>query len=253
MPQFFLSPESIADKTFRLSGPEAFHIVKVLRCREGQALALFDGQGRRFEGVIRKIHPDGSISGELSGLRAQTRRMELNLYPGLLKTGGWHYLLEKGTEIGVTAFAPVISARCVAQSPKPERAAAKLERWRRIIMAAAKQCQRQDLPEMRPPVSLSEAFESCAGRGLSLLAWEEQGGLAAESLPRAVKQARDKNDGEIPPVNLFIGPEGGFCAQEAALARDRGVIVIGLGPRILRAETAALAASALVLYELVVL
>lgn len=252
MPQFFLPPESLLDKMFHLNGPEAFHLVAVLRYREGQSLTLFDGQGRRWEGIIRKIHPDGSVSGELKNLAARQQDVRLNLYPALLKSAGWEYVLEKGTEIGVGAFFPTLSARCVAQTPA-QRGEAKLERWRRIIMASAKQCQRQDLPEIRPSVPLGEAMKSCAGNGLTLLAWEEHGGLANQELRTALRSARETGAGKPLTVNLFIGPEGGFSEAEAALARDSGAVIFSLGPRILRAETACLAACALVFYELGVL
>jgi len=114
MPQFFLPPQALKDKTFCLTGPEAYHIIKVLRYHAGQSLVLFDGKGGRFEAVIKAIGDDGSVSGALTGTLHGTedrKPAEIRLYQGLLKSSHWDWVLEKGTELGVASFIPVTTPR----------------------------------------------------------------------------------------------------------------------------------------------
>ena len=253
MPQFFLPLDTPPEpKDFHLKGPEAFHLVKVMRAQPGQTVSLFDGKGGRYEGVIEAIHEDGSVSGKITSSAAQVQRaaVPVHLYQGLLKASHWDFVLEKGTELGAGSFTPLLSPRTVVLL-REERAKAKQERWERVIMAAAKQCQRGELPQLRQAVEYRDAIRACAGRAdeVTALAWEGLCGSGArDSLGSVVREAAAA--GRVKAVNLFIGPEGGFSDEEVELARATGAIVFGLGPRILRAETAALAALAVAHYEL---
>ena len=263
MPQFFLPPQALKDKTFRLIGPEAYHITKVLRYQPGQSLVLFDGKGGRFEAVIKAIEPDGSVCGSLTGtLHGSEERqpVEICLYQGLLKSSHWDWVLEKGTELGVASFIPVTTPRTVVLLHEAERVKAKAERWGRVVMAAAKQCGRADLPAVREPVQFREAIKACtlqpegeaapAPKALTLLAWEGlNGATACETVRLNLREADQGRGSEKMTVNLFIGPEGGFTEEEVELAESLGATIFGLGPRTLRAETAALAAVSLVQYE----
>lgn len=252
MPQFYLEPGSTDGKTFRLSGPEAFHLVKVLRRREGESVALFDGRGGRFEGLIERIHPDGTVTGTLLALRvtAARRAVRLHLYQGLLKASHWDYVLEKGTELGVWSFTPTLTPRTVVLLREAERVKAKKERWERVLMAAAKQCGRVELPVLKDPTPFRDAVKACEGKGLMLLAWEGMSRATAHETLRPALQEADACFAGPLEVHLFVGPEGGFTEEEVELARSLGARAFGMGERILRAETAALAACALVQYEL---
>lgn len=246
MPQFFLPLDSVQEEKFQLSGPEAFHIVKVLRAKPGEKLSLFDGKGGKFEGVIEAINPDGSVSGKILATleKGTQRQVELRLYQGLLKGSHWDYVLEKGTELGVSVFIPVTTPRTVVLL-RDERIAAKQERWERVVMAAAKQCQRGQLPAIEKPAEFRDAIRNCTG--VKLIAWE---GLAGAGAKREIAAALAAAEPGPMTVNVFVGPEGGFSDEEIELAQSVGAVPFGLGPRILRAETAALAASAVVMYEL---
>ena len=251
MPQFFLPLDALQEEKFHLKGPEAYHIVKVLRSKIGETLSLFDGKGGKFEGVIEEIHEDGSVSGRIARTveSISQRAVDLRLYQGLLKGSHWDYVLEKGTELGVTTFIPVLTPRTVVLLREAERAHAKKERWERVVMAAAKQCQRAQLPKIEEPVEFRDAIRACAGKGVSLIAWEGLCGAPARpSLEKALAEAKGGAGAIV--VNVFVGPEGGFSDEEIELAESVGTTAFGLGPRILRAETAALAASAIALYEL---
>jgi 16S rRNA (uracil1498-N3)-methyltransferase len=254
MPQFLVAPEDVRRNAFRLDGPEAFHVVKVLRFGVGAELTLFDGKGGRFTGVIEDVHEDGSVTGKVTAViknddeRALAR---VNLYQGLVKASHWDYVLEKGTELGVAAFIPVLTPRTVVLLHEADRVKTKAERWSRIVMAAAKQCGRADLPVVREPVQYRDAIRACKDKGLILLAWEGlKGSVAGDVLRPALREAEKGRGAEPIDVHLFIGPEGGFSEEEVELAEAEGAVVFGLGPRILRAETAAAAAVTIVQYEL---
>lgn len=246
MPQFFLDPEAlVSDDSFLLKGPEAHHIAKVLRFKEGDSVNLFDGRGGRYEGKLEKIYPDGSVAGTLKRVAAahDASQARLTLYQGLLKASRWEWLLEKGTELGIHEFVPVITQRTVVQL-REEKLDSKAERWSRIILSAAKQCGRRDLPKVAVPIALRDALTQAKTHGPVLAAWEKMAGTSArDSLKEALGPGASA-------VSLFIGPEGGFTDDEIELARAHGAALFGLGGHTLRGETAGLAASALVLYEL---
>lgn len=252
--QFFVSPDSIHGGKFRLTGPEAFHIAKVLRRKAGDTLILFDGKGGRFEAVIRTIHPEGDVSGEVTANLVAGEShppVSLRLYAGLLKASAWETVLQKGTELGVTAFAPVLTPRTVVLLHEAGRIEAKRERWGKILLAAAKQSGQAQLPVLEAPVQFRDAIKACEGKGLTILAWEGlSGATASESLRGSLREAMAGAGGVPLRVNLFIGPEGGFTEDEVELAESLGAIVFGLGRLTLRAETACAAAAAVVLYEL---
>lgn len=245
MPQFLIAPEDAAGETFRLTGAEAFHVVKVLRYSKGQTLDLFDGKGGRFEGTIRDISPEGAVTGTLvKRADAGPSAARVHLYLGLLKAAAWDDALDKAVQLGAASVTPLLTPRTVVLLHEVERAKSKQERWSRLVMAAAKQCGRGDLPPVQEPVQFRDAIRAVKGQGVILLAWEGLKGVpAGEALATALAGA--KGD-----VFLFIGPEGGFSADEVELARAEGGVCFGLGPRVLRAETAAAAALALVQYEL---
>lgn len=254
MPQFFVAPEDVAAKSFRLTGPEAFHVAKVMRLGPGQPLELFDGKGGRFAGVIEAVEADGSVRGRVTAvLKADEARApaRVHLHLGLLKAGHWDYALEKGTELGAVSFVPLLTPRTVVLLHEVERARAKQDRWGRVVMAAAKQCGRADLPAVREPRQFRDVIRELKGKGLLLLAWEgKKGSAAGDTLGPALREAgRARGSGPL-DVHLFVGPEGGFTEEEVELAEAEGATVFGLGPRVLRAETAAAAALAIVQYEL---
>ncbi len=253
MPQFFLPQGSVSGEAFFLKGPEAFHVAKVLRCRPGESLTLFDGRGRRFEGVISEIRKDGTVAGtlkrEIQG-GAAAARSRIVLYQALLKPARWDWILEKATELGVAAFVPLLTQRTLI----PESAAkAKAERSRRVILAAAKQCGRSRLPELQEAAHLRDALKSCQGQGLVFFAWEALPGVCAASVLRpalAKEFRRSRNEGSELTAHVFIGPEGGWADEEVELAEAEGALLFGLGPQTLRAETAALAAVSAIDYEI---
>ncbi|MDE2238269.1 MAG: RNA methyltransferase, partial [Elusimicrobia bacterium] len=150
-------------------------------------------------------------------------------------------------ELGVASLTPVLTPRTVVLL-REERAKAKQERWGRIVLSAAKQCQRASLPELRAAAEFRDAIRARpSGDGVvAAVAWE---GLCGQTARKALGEAL-RRASPVSEVQLFVGPEGGFSDEEIELARATGAVIFGLGPRILRAETAALAALSIVQYEL---
>jgi 16S rRNA (uracil1498-N3)-methyltransferase len=156
----------------------------------------------------------------------------LTLYQCSLKHDKFEWVLQKGTELGVSRFAPVISERSIVRPA--EALLKKYERWGAIVREAAEQCGRGRIPEIAPPLDWSAAL--AAGKGPRLLAWE--GAKTAPPLLPILQQILQNTTN----LSILIGPEGGIGEHEADLALAQGWQLVSLGPRILRAETAALAA-----------
>ena len=246
MHRFFVSPESISGDDVAIDGAQAHQIARVLRQRSGDSVIVLDDTGAEFQVVLSEVSSDlvqGRVIERRTG--AAEPAVKITLYQALLKTDRFEFVLQKGTELGVSTFVPLLTDRVVARAPSGKRAAARTARWRRIVTEAAEQSRRSRIPAIGEPVTLRTACENAMP--VALMPWEE------ETVPRGIRtvlvQARKKGwDGS--ELAIFIGPEGGFTVEEAELARSLGVQTLSLGPRILRSETAAVATVAAICYEL---
>lgn len=212
-----------------------------------EELVLLDNSGDELLCVV--THSDKSgVEVEVRERRAGKSESPVHivLCQGLLKSARFEWILEKGTELGVSTFAPV---RCRRSTSGLEHAGtAKIQRWQYIIQEATEQCGRARLPVLAPIRSLEQVLKEMPRGSIALMPWEEE---HARSLHSVLSGITQENVAHEPlTVLLFIGPEGGLTAEEVRLAQDYGVEVVTLGTRILRAETAALATVANVMYEL---
>lgn len=240
MHRFFVSPSIItAEKTFGLDGEIAHQLSRVLRLAPGALILLLDGTGREYLCELTYFHKNGQIEGRVIEERPALNepRTHITLYQALLKGEKFDYVLQKSTEIGVSAFVPVLTERVIGGSSPT-----KIERWRKIVREAAEQSRRGILPEVAEPMHFSKILPIMKTEGLALLAWEDEKTL---SLRAALQSAAAPEK-----ISLLIGPEGGFSLAEVEQARASGIQTVSLGPRILRAETAGPIAAALILYEL---
>jgi 16S rRNA (uracil1498-N3)-methyltransferase len=162
------------------------------------------------------------------------------LFQSLLIREKFEWVLQKATEIGVAQIVPVLTARGLVRTKQIEEN--KLDRWRRIVTEAAEQSHRGRIPRLEPVVLFGDVFARFVGFDRFLIAAPSETVSLRETL-----RGMGRRD---PSIALLIGPEGGFTDEELALARDKGAMAVGLGPRILRTETAAIVACALILYEL---
>jgi 16S rRNA (uracil1498-N3)-methyltransferase len=233
MPHYFVDPAKVSNGRFSLNGDEAHHLLRVLRLKPGDEIDLFDGTGRQFHAMIDKAG-SGSIEGAvLSQQTASSSLVALHLFCSVPKGDRFDWLVEKSSEIGVLAITPLITSR----SSSMEISGAKLERWRRLSLAASKQCGRAGIMEIHPAMNFCEALKTLPPDVVALLPWE---GEAVSTIERSLVSAGAS-------AALFIGPEGGFTLQEVEQAKAAKVLPVTLGQSILRVETAALIASVLVL------
>jgi len=243
MQRFFVPAAWLERDPVILSGETAHQITHVLRMRRGDECLLLDDTGWAYRLVLEEFAP-GQVTGRVvERLQPETEPgVCLWLHQALLTERKMDWVLQKGTELGVAVFAPIATERSVG-GHKGGADADKLARWQRIIREAAEQSGRARLPELRPPEPLAVACARAAQDGaLAILATVNPG---AYSLREALSPP-----GKQPPreVRVFIGPEGGFTSAEVDAARRAGVMPVSLGPRVLRTETAGLAALAAILY-----
>jgi 16S rRNA (uracil1498-N3)-methyltransferase len=231
--RFWVATEQLDGEVVRFSDAQAHQLRSVLRLRAGAEVLVFDGYSR----IDRRVALTNLSQGRVVGEEAQTPepRTRLNVYPALLQRDKFELVLQKLTEVGVSGVTPVVTERSLVREAPDER---RYARWRGILREAAEQSGRGVVPELLPARPLADALSGLAGCAVFSYEGERESAL------------RDALGGRPARVALFVGPEGGYSADEVAGARRAGARVVTLGPRVLRAETAALVASALVLYEL---
>ena len=240
MHRFFIAPYNFAGDRVVLPEATAHQIRNVLRLRPGAAIVVLDNSGWEYEVLLRQVDRQ-QVVGEAVAKRPSPNEpsVQLTLYQALMKRDKFEWVLQKGTEIGVSHFVPVVTQRSLVQDIDIKEG--KQLRWEKIIIEAAEQSRRGRIPTLQAPQTLAEALATHPAQP-GLIAWEEADELT-------IRGAFE--DGKRPShISLFIGPEGGFAAEEVEAAQTAGIRAITLGKRILRAETAALVASALVLHEL---
>jgi 16S rRNA (uracil1498-N3)-methyltransferase len=249
MHRFFVSPTWIQGNAVTITGPQAHQIARVLRMRPGDLVVVLDNSGWEIETRLVAVDRD-EVRGEVQRRRLARGepRTKITLYQAVLKSSHLEFALQKGTELGFVEFVPVIADRCVVSDL--EAVEKKRHRWEWIIQEAAEQCRRGRKPALRSALLFPRACEHARhSGGLSLILWEDEEERSLRTLLRTPPPGREQH---WPPfaINLFIGPEGGFTAKEIELAGRYGLLTVTTGPRILRAETAGLAAGAAILYEL---
>jgi 16S rRNA (uracil1498-N3)-methyltransferase len=232
------------EATATLVGAQAEHMARVLRAQLGTEADVVAG-GHVFHAVVASITDGGQ------GGRAEVRfnlvaeveadpATPITLVMSIFKFDHMEWAIEKATELGVAAISPVIARR--TEKHLALAASKRVERWRRIAHESAQQSRRSDVPEIHDPVKLSDRVKATSNRKRIVLAEQERSTTLHGALVEAVAAAGT----EMPELELAIGPEGGWAPEEEALFDANGWQAVSLGPRILRAETAAIAALAVV-------
>ncbi|MEX0587021.1 MAG: 16S rRNA (uracil(1498)-N(3))-methyltransferase, partial [Pirellulales bacterium] len=231
MSRRFFSEQAIVGPAVTLRGPEAHHLAHVLRAKPGDEVELFDGLGAEFSARIERV---GRTEVQLAIVESRPVERELDfeltLAVALPKGDRQRWLVEKATELGVARLVPLVTQRSVAQP-----AAGAIERLRRTVIEASKQCGRNRLMEVNDLLAWHDWLASAPADACRLVG--HPGGLGA--ITASAAGARQ--------VFASIGPEGGFTEEESAAAERAGWTLVDLGPRILRVETAATLLTAMVL------
>lgn len=244
MHRFRVDPAGIENGLAEISGEEYQHLTRVLRLKAGDPVLVFDGCGREAAGVITALEKNQAmVNVNYCSLLNKESPLQLWLVQGIAKGEKMDYIIQKAVELGVRGIIPVQTRRTVVHL-EDKKKAGKAERWQKIAAEAAKQCGRSLIPTVAPSCSLPEFLDKLPSEKLLLAAWEE-GGTPLKKVAAAIapEELRQK------PVYLLIGPEGGMEAQEAELLVQAGAVLVTLGPRILRTETAAVAVTAALMYQ----
>jgi 16S rRNA (uracil1498-N3)-methyltransferase len=240
--RLFVPAAELGGARVTLTGDEHRHVARVLRARPGDTLTLFDGAGTEVDAEIIRVD---AREAELTLTARRTVRaaaVDVTLLVAVPRGERMDVLVQKTTELGVGRLVPVVTGRSVA---RPEAGSARQPRWEKIAREAARQCGRADVPRVDEPTPLAMALAAPELPATRLALWEgaPARGEEARSLRAALAGAFD--GAPHPAVALLVGPEGGFADEEIAQARAAGFAPVGLGPRILRVETAAIVAVAL--------
>lgn len=236
--RFYVPPERISSRQVLFSASQAKQIANVLRLHAGDTVYVFDNTGKEYATKLLAVDVP-EVAGEITQVThpKTEARLRLTLVQGLLKGDKIELILQKCTEIGVSAFIIAATARSVPKIPE-DRLASRVERWRAIVREAAEQSGRVRVPDVRGIVPLEQAFSLTDGKGI--IAWEQE---KDKDISPELLQA-----GSAESLTCFIGPEGGFSDEEVQAAAHSGIKPVSLGARILRAETAAIVTSALLIY-----
>lgn len=232
--RLYVPPDRLSGPTLTLTGSDHRYLARVLRAQPGQDVVLFDGAGDEVVARVERVGPS-EIELRLGERRTAAARGASPAAPVVLlatvpRGGRMDLLIQKTTELGVARIVPVLATRSVARPEVGRRA-----RWEKIAREAARQCERADVPAIDAPVELAAALGAGDLPELRIGFFERQGERSLASVL-----------GEPRPTALLVGPEGGFTDAEMKAARTAGFVPVGLGARILRAETAAIVAVALV-------
>jgi 16S rRNA (uracil1498-N3)-methyltransferase len=246
MHRFFIPAQSLQGEEISLPTEMARQISRVLRMRVGESILLLDGLGNQYPADLVSIRPD-EVRVRIQARQPATGEpgLKLHLFVCLTQREKFEWILQKCTEAGASSFTPLISHTSLLQDPA--EAERKYERWKKIIQEATEQCRRGRVPELLQTCRFADAVHTVQEQRIpGLFLWE---GEKQTSL-RQVMQNMQARYQSLADLVVFIGAEGGFSVEEAALANTAGIQPVSLGRRILRMETAALAATVVILYEM---
>ena len=243
MHRFFISPERIAGDLVEFPPDLSHQMDRVLRMSAGDSVIALDNTGYEYAVTLSSVDSNRTLGRVTNrSLGSGEPHVHLTLYQAAMKSDRFEWVLQKGTELGVGRFVPVVTLRTMRRDAI--QSSNRRARWLRIIREAAEQSERSILPELGEPVSLEEALDR-APRPM-ILAWEQES-------ERSMRSAFDGLSESCPiqqEMSAFVGPVGGFDPEEIAMARSRGAVTVSLGRRVLRAETAAIVLVTAIMHEL---
>ena len=229
---FYVRPENLSGDRAALDGDELRHARLTLRLKAGDEVRLVNGMGSSARAVIRSISPALAALDVLSSDVEPPPALHLTMAMGIVQGERFEWAIQKGTELGASAFVPLLTERTEVKVRGHWK---RLQRLERVVISACKQCGRARFPLISEPVPLSALDPS--GHDLAVFFYEAPGVASLEPVR-----------GEVLRCLMVVGPVGGFTEKEAGEMLDRGFVAAGMGPRILRTETAAAAGAAMLQY-----
>ena len=247
MHKFFTSKELISENIGKIIGDDVKHIMKVLRLAPGEEVILNNCEGIEYLAKIDRVNKQEVILDIIETIEGSNESdIKITLYQGLPKSQKMDLIVQKGTELGIYEFKPVITSRV---DVKLKGEFKKLDRLNRISLEAAKQSKRSIVPKVLDPMNFNDVLEEMDSLDLMLVPYENAEGFGIKTLINNLKK-ENINLNDIKTVGILVGPEGGFEEDEIIKLKDKGAHIITLGKRILRTETAGFVAASLIQYEL---
>ncbi|MCD5405445.1 MAG: 16S rRNA (uracil(1498)-N(3))-methyltransferase [Desulfotomaculum sp.] len=240
MHHFFVAPSDVEQDRVFIKGSDARHIAKVLRLIKGDKITVSDGAKNLYKVELANVALNVVECRIIESISIETQPyFKLTLMQCLPKSSKMELVIQKGTELGVSCFVPLMCKRTIVKLDE-KSIKTKLRRWKKIAYEAAKQSRRLTVPEVLEPISLREAIEKIDEKALILMPWEgEQAVLLKDVLSEYEKLNR---------AYVIIGPEGGFETEEVELAKKHNAKIVSLGKRIMRTETAGLYVASVLVY-----
>ncbi|MCL0077829.1 16S rRNA (uracil(1498)-N(3))-methyltransferase [Peptococcaceae bacterium] len=240
MHHFFVAPSDVEQDRVFIKGSDARHIAKVLRLIKGDKITVSDGAKNLYKVELANVALNVVECRIIESISIETQPyFKLTLMQCLPKSSKMELVIQKGTELGVSCFVPLMCKRTIVKLDE-KSIKTKLRRWKKIAYEAAKQSRRLTVPEVLEPISLREAIEKIDEKALILMPREgEQAVLLKDVLSEYEKLNR---------AYVIIGPEGGFETEEVELAKKHNAKIVSLGKRIMRTETAGLYVASVLVY-----
>ncbi len=244
MTRFLVSPEDVEGDRITIKGREVHHLRNVFRLRRGDGVTCFDGRGREYRGGIEQLSSaQAKIRIEKVEERTKESPLRITLAQSLIRSSKMDLVVQKCTELGIFRLIPVRTERSLVRL-EGAKSRARQERWQRKAEEAAKQSGGVKVPMIEEVTDFYSLLDRVRDFDLGIIPWEE------EREEGSLKAALTKGQPRPESILLLIGPEGGFSVQEVTGAGKAGLLPVSLGPRILRTETAAIVAVAIIAYEL---
>ncbi len=242
MPRFFVNKSDVCDGKITVTGEDAKHITLSLRARPGEIFTLCDCDGNDYMCALESADKT-SVSFDIKEKipNASEPSVDVTLFMALVKADKFEDVVQKSVELGVGTIVPVLTKRCVSR-PDEKGLNTKLERWNKIAKEAAGQCGRGIVPNVKQVLGIKSAFECMKQNDVSFVCYENEDGVSICDVLE--KAAREGNKS----YSFMVGPEGGFEQNEIALAKEMGIESVGLGKRILRAQTAPICTLSAIMY-----
>lgn len=247
MHKFFTPKELISGKEAKIIGEDVKHIIKVLRIEEGEKVVLNNCEGKEYLAVIDSTSKQEVIFEILEELDINNESpIKIHLYQGMPKAQKMDLIVQKGTELGMYDFTPVITSRVDVRLKGEFK---KLDRLNRIALEAAKQSKRSIIPKVLEPMNFTDALNEMKNLDLIIVPYENAEGFGIKTLMNSLRKEESPLS-SIKEIGIFIGPEGGIEEEEILKLKEIGAHIVTLGNRILRTETAGFTAASLIQYEL---
>ena len=245
MQKFFVEENQIKDNKIYIEGTDVNHISNVLRLEEKEKIQICNKNTlENYIAEIAEIQREKIITNIVEKLQTSVEsNVEIHLYQGLPKADKMELIIQKTTELGINKIIPVDMIRCVVKLDEKD-IRKKTERWQKIAEGAAKQSKRDIIPKIENKLKLKEVTNKIKEYDIFIVAYEEE---EAQTLKQVLKKLENKNNYKI---GILIGPEGGIDLKEIENLKENGAIIVTLGKRILRTETAPITMVSNILYEL---